>query len=187
MLLFPLVLAWLASSVAVGRDDGGAAVDVVVGGVGVADAEASFSDVIWSSLLIYRCCVAASAVAAVTVITTIIELLTFTITTTANDIADSLLLLLPLVTIYTIICLKSVCLATFAQCSSQFWLNRVGRCLKLIASTRGTFCHEFASQFGIDFFYTPKNRKPLSPAYFDPRCGDKQRNWKRQNRGNSAV
>ena len=39
------------------------------------------------------------------------------------------------ITIYTIICLKSVCLATFAQCSSQFWLNRVGRCLKLIAST----------------------------------------------------
>ena len=89
--------------------------------------------------------------------------------------------------IYTIICLKSVCLATFAQCSSQFWLNRVGRCLKLIASTRGTFCHEFASQFGLDFFYMPKNRKPLSPAYFDPRCGDKQRNWKRQNRGNSVV
>ena len=37
------------------------------------------------------------------------------------------------------------------------------------------------------FFYTPKNRKPLSPAYFDPRCGDKQRNWNRQNRGNSVV
>ena len=89
--------------------------------------------------------------------------------------------------IYTIICLKSVCLATFAQCSSQFWLNRVGRCLKLIASTRGTFCHEFVSQFGLDFFYTPTNRKPLSPAYFDPRCGDKQRNLRRQNRGNSVV
>ena len=89
--------------------------------------------------------------------------------------------------IYTIICLKSVCLATFAQCSSQFWLNRVGRCVKLIASTRGTFCHEFAPQFGLDFFIRQKNRKPLSPAYFDPRCGDKQRNWKRQNRGNSVV
>ena len=59
-------------------------------------------------------------------------------------------------TIYTILCLKSVCLATFAQCSSQFWLNRVGRCLKLIASTRGTFCHEFASQFGLDFLYAKK-------------------------------
>ena len=52
--------------------------------------------------------------------------------------------------IYTIICLKSVCLSTFAQCSSQLWLNRVGRCLKLTASTRGTFCYEFASQFGLD-------------------------------------
>ena len=52
----------------------------------------------------------------------------------------------------------SVCLATFAQCSSQLWLNRVGRCIKLIAPTRGrpTFCHEFASQFGLDFFYTQK-------------------------------
>ena len=31
---------------------------------------------------------------------------------------------------------------------SQFLIVRLGRCLKLIASTRGTFCHEFASQFG---------------------------------------
>ena len=36
-------------------------------------------------------------------------------------------------------------------------------------------------------FFTRKNRKPQSPAYFDPRCGDKQRNWKPQNRGNSVV
>ena len=36
-------------------------------------------------------------------------------------------------------------------------------------------------------FYTRKNRKPQSPAYSDPRCGDKQRNWKPQNRGNSVV
>ena len=89
--------------------------------------------------------------------------------------------------IYPVICLKSVCLATFAECSSEFWLNRLGRCLKLTASTRGTFCYEFASQFGVEFFYTPKNCKPLSPAYFDPRCGDKQRNWKPQNGGISVV
>ena len=37
-------------------------------------------------------------------------------------------------TIYTIICLKSVCLATFADCRSQFLLDRLGRCLKLIVS-----------------------------------------------------
>ena len=36
-------------------------------------------------------------------------------------------------------------------------------------------------------FLYAKNRKPQSPAYFDPRCGDKQRNWKPQNRGNSVV
>ena len=65
--------------------------------------------------------------------------------------------------IYTIICLKSVCLATFAQCSSQFWLNRVGRCLKLIASTLGTFCHEFASQFGLDFFIRQKTANHCRP------------------------
>ena len=43
--------------------------------------------------------------------------------------------------IYPIICLKFVCLATFAECSSQFLIVRLGRCLKLIHSTRGTFCH----------------------------------------------
>ena len=57
----------------------------------------------------------------------------------------------------------SVCLATFAQCSSQFWLNRVGRCLKLIASTRGTFCYEFASQFGLDFFIRQKTANHCRP------------------------
>ena len=62
--------------------------------------------------------------------------------------------------IYTIICLKSVCLsvclATFADCRSQFLLDRLGRCLKLIVSYRGTSSHEFASQFGLEFFYTRK-------------------------------
>ena len=28
--------------------------------------------------------------------------------------------------------------------------------------TRGTFCHEFASQFGLDFFYTPKKPQTSS-------------------------
>ena len=62
----------------------------------------------------------------------------------------------------------SVCLATFAQCSSQVWLNRLGRCLKLIASTRGTYCHEFASQFGLDFLYTRKNSKPVARSPTGP-------------------
>ena len=59
--------------------------------------------------------------------------------------------------IYTIICLKSVCRSTFADCKSQFLLDRLGRCLKLIVSYRGTSSHEFASQFGLEFFYTRKN------------------------------
>ena len=58
--------------------------------------------------------------------------------------------------IYTIICLKSVCLATFADGRSQFLLDRLGRCLKLIVSSGSTSCHEFASQFGLAFFYTRK-------------------------------
>ena len=41
--------------------------------------------------------------------------------------------------IYPIICFKFVCLATFTECSSQFLIVRFGRCLKLIASTRGLF------------------------------------------------
>ena len=59
--------------------------------------------------------------------------------------------------IYTIICLKSVCRSTFADCRSQFLLDRLGRCLKLIVSYRGTSSHEFESQFGLEFFYTRKN------------------------------
>ena len=57
----------------------------------------------------------------------------------------------------------SVCLATFAECSSQFWLNRLGRCLKLIATTRGTFCHEFASQFGLELFLYAKKLQTSHP------------------------
>ena len=83
------------------------------------------------------------------------------------------------VSIYPIIFLKSVCLATFAECSSQFLIDRLGRCLNLIASTRGTFCHEFASQFGLEFFYTRK--KPQTtvarPTAVDRRSvADKQLN-----------
>ena len=57
----------------------------------------------------------------------------------------------------SLICLKSVCRSTFADCRSQFLLDRLGRCLKLIVSYRGTSSHEFASQFGLEFFYTRKN------------------------------
>ena len=47
--------------------------------------------------------------------------------------------------IYTIILL-------LANCRSQFLLDRLGRCLKLFVSTESTSCHEFASQFGLEFF-----------------------------------
>ena len=64
--------------------------------------------------------------------------------------------------IYTIICRKSVSRATFADCRSQFLLDRLGRCLKLIVSYRGTSSHEFASQFGLAFFLYAKNIHKLS-------------------------
>ena len=64
--------------------------------------------------------------------------------------------------IYTIILLKSVCLSTFADCRSQFLLDRLERCLKLFVSSGSTSCHEFASQFGLAFFLYAKNIHKLS-------------------------
>ncbi len=57
------------------------------------------------------------------------------------------------------VCL-SVCLSQLANCSSQFLLDRLGRCLKLFVSTESTCCHEFAFQFGLEFFYA-KNTQNL--------------------------
>ena len=62
--------------------------------------------------------------------------------------------------IYTTILLKSVCLSQLANCRSQFLLARLGRYLKLFVSTESTSCHEFASQFGLDFFIREKHSKP---------------------------
>ena len=44
-------------------------------------------------------------------------------------------------------------------CMSQFLLGRLGRCLRLFVSTESTSSHEFASQFGLAFFYTRKTPK----------------------------
>ena len=46
-----------------------------------------------------------------------------------------------------------------ANCRSQLLLDDIGRCLKLFVSTDGTSSHEFASQFGLAFFYTWKTPK----------------------------
>ena len=45
-----------------------------------------------------------------------------------------------------------ICLSLFANWRSQFLLDRVERCIKLLASTESTSCHEFASQFGLAIF-----------------------------------
>ena len=50
-------------------------------------------------------------------------------------------------------------MSLFADCRSQFLLDRVGGCLKLFVSTESTSSHEFASQFGLAFFYTWKTPK----------------------------
>ena len=67
------------------------------------------------------------------------------------------------ITIYTIILLKSICLSVclsqLANCMSQFLLDRLGRYLKLFVSTDSTSCHEFVSQFGLEFFIR-ENTKP---------------------------
>ena len=63
--------------------------------------------------------------------------------------------------IYTIILLKSVCLSVFANCRSQFLLDRLGKCLYLSVSSDSTSCDEFASQFALAFLYA-KNFHTLS-------------------------
>ena len=65
-------------------------------------------------------------------------------------------------TIYTIILLNSVCLSQLANCRSRFWLDRLGRCLKLFVSTDSTSCHKFASQFGLAIFYSRKTPKTIA-------------------------
>ena len=54
-----------------------------------------------------------------------------------------------------------------AKCRSQFLLVRLGRCLKLFVSTDSTSSYQFASPFGLAFFYmrkTPKNYREESRA-----------------------
>ena len=55
-----------------------------------------------------------------------------------------------------------VCLLAFANCRSQFLHDRLGRCLQLSVSSRGTSCHEFASQFGLAIFFYAKTFKTLA-------------------------
>ena len=70
--------------------------------------------------------------------------------------------------IYTIILLKSVCR------SSQFLLDRLGRCIKLFVSTEGLSSHEFG--LAIFFAKTPTNYResrvpckcPLNRSASDP-------------------
>ena len=50
-----------------------------------------------------------------------------------------------------------VCLSVFAKCRSQFLLDLLGISLTVIVSSESTSCHEFAFQFGLEFFYTRKN------------------------------
>ena len=52
-------------------------------------------------------------------------------------------------------------MSLFANCRSQFLLDRRGRCIKLIVSSESISCHEFASQFGLEFVLYAKNPKPI--------------------------
>ena len=53
-------------------------------------------------------------------------------------------------------------LSLFANCRSQFLLDRLGRCLKQIVSSESISCHEFASQFGLKFVLYAKKNPNLS-------------------------
>ena len=55
-----------------------------------------------------------------------------------------------LLNIYTIICLKSVAVR---KRQVAILVDRLGRCLKLTVSSESISCHEFASQFGLEFFF----------------------------------
>ena len=50
----------------------------------------------------------------------------------------------------------------FANCRSQFLLNRLGTCSKLIGSSESISCHEFAPQFGLEFVLYAKTNPNLS-------------------------
>ena len=61
----------------------------------------------------------------------------------------------------------SVCMSVLANCRSQFWLDSLGRCLKLFLSTDNTSCHEswFASQFGLEYAKNTKNYREYRIAH----------------------
>ena len=72
-----------------------------------------------------------------------------------NVMADTYTIIL-----VTSVCL-SVCLSMFANCRSQFSLDRLGRCLKLFVSSESISCRKFASQFGLAIFLYAKNTQDL--------------------------
>ena len=51
-----------------------------------------------------------------------------------------------------------VCLSVFANCGSQFLLDRIRRYIKLFVLTDRTSCYEFASQFGL--YLVIRGKKP---------------------------
>ena len=53
-------------------------------------------------------------------------------------------------------------MSLFANCRSQFLLDRLGRCIKLILSSESISCYEIASQFGLEFVLYAKETSHLS-------------------------
>ena len=49
-----------------------------------------------------------------------------------------------------------------ANCWSQFLLDRLGRCIKLFVSTESTSSNDFASQFGLEMFYTQTTQTTIA-------------------------
>ena len=70
----------------------------------------------------------------------------------ANSFAQKVIVIILLLKVYP--------LQLALNCRPQFWLDRLGTWLTLLVSTESISSHEYASHFGLEFFYmrkTPKN------------------------------
>ena len=62
-------------------------------------------------------------------------------------------------------CTHHVSLSVLTNCRSQCLLDRHRRCLKLFVSTEFISCHEYASQFDLDFFLYDNNYREYRVSF----------------------
>ena len=64
----------------------------------------------------------------------------------------------------------TVCMSRFANCRSQFFLDRLGRYIKLLVSIVILSSHKFASKFGLAMFYRRNHRKTITKTESPREC-----------------